>query len=95
MLVIDVTDQPSFTLNLPTITSAMDGYPLTVKMESGATALTVTPTAGVDAIESTVGTITGTSDATIDNTGDVSTWVARYRSGASSYWMHVHKETSD
>lgn len=77
---------------LPTITSAMSGYIFTVKNQSGATTRTLTPTAGVDAIESTRGTITGTSDTTIDAAGDVGTWMALYRSGASPYWVYIHKE---
>ena len=77
---------------LPTITAAMSGYTLTVKNESGATTRTLTPTAGVDAIEATQGTMTGTADASMDAAGDVAVWMAvhtSHLSGVSSVWMIV------
>ena len=77
---------------LPTITAAMSGYTLTVKNESGATTRTLTPTAGIDAIEATQGTMTGTADASMDAAGDVAVWMAVHTdhlSGVSPVWMIV------
>ena len=77
---------------LPTITAAMSGYTLTVKNESGATTRTLTPTALTDCIEATQGTMTGTSDASMDAAGDVAVWMAVHTdhlSGVSSVWVIV------
>jgi len=79
---------------LPAITAAMSGYTLTVKNESGATTRTLTPAATglTDCIEATQGTMTGTSDASMDAAGDVAVWMAvhtSHLSGVSSVWMIV------
>ena len=78
---------------LPAITAAMSGYTFTVKNESGATTRTLTPNAGVtDYIEATQGTMTGTSDASMDAAGDVAVWMAVHSgdlAGSYSVWMIV------
>ena len=78
---------------LPAITAAMSGYTFTVKNESGATTRTLTPNAGVtDYIEATQGTMTDTSDASIDAAGDVAVWMAVHSgdlAGSYSVWIIV------
>ena len=78
---------------LPAITAAMSGYTLTVKNESGATTRTLIPNAGVtNYIEATQGTMTGTSDASMDAAGDVAVWMAVHSgdlAGAYSVWLIV------
>jgi len=83
---------------LPAITAAKSGYILYVKNVSGDTTRTMTPSSGVDAIESTQGTMTGSSCAKIDAAGDHRTWIAVYSSdtsGASSVWMLINNGCSD
>jgi|GEM_PF-5365434 len=81
------------TVNLPTITTALDGKIFYFKqIDSGTTACVVTPTAGADAIESTQGTLTATSDDTIDAAGDLKGWKAHYRSGASPVWLLIRDD---
>jgi len=84
------------TVTLPTITAAMNGYELTVKTVSGVTT-TLTPTAGVDAIEASQGTMTGTSDSDLDAAGDCATFIAVYStqtSGVSSVWYIKQEDIS-
>jgi len=78
---------------LPTITAYMTGFEITFKTES-AGSVTVTPVATIDAIESTLGTMTGTSDTTLDAAGDCGTWVAIYNTvsaGVSSVWYFTNR----
>lgn len=82
-------------IQLPTITSAMDGYILYVKNTSGATTRTITPTAGVDAIEAGKGTMTSTTDATIDAVGEWRAYVADYTSAASGVWKLIGDGTNN
>lgn len=82
------------TVALPTITAELSGYMLTVKNVSGGTPV-LTPTATVDAIEATPGTMTGTSDSTCTSAGSASIFVAVYSgdtSGASSVWMSISED---
>lgn len=71
------------TVTLPAITSATDGYRLTVKNTSGSAARTVTPN-NADYIESMPGVMTGTADACIAYPGDMRTWEADYQGSATS-----------
>jgi len=90
ILLVDLTDLPSLAVALPTITEAMDGYVLTVKNISGATATTLTPTALIDTIEETAGTMTGTADDTVDAAGDSKAFVADYvQSGGTNVWRQL------
>lgn len=87
---LSMSGESATVIVLPTITEAMSGYVLFAKNISGSYARTMTPAVGVDAIESTQGTLTATSDANLDAAGDVRAWVAIYSgdtSGASSVWM--------
>lgn len=85
----------SLTIALPTITSALDGKVFIFKqLDSGTTDASITPTAGVDAIESTRGTLTGVSDYVIDAIGDRKGWKAHYRSGASPVWLLIDNDVA-
>lgn len=80
------------TITLPAITAAYDGYRLVVKNLSGATTRTIAAAVGVDAIESTRGTLTGASCTVLDAAGDCREWMAVHAdtvSGTSSYWMQI------
>jgi len=81
------------TITLPQITTAMAGYEFTIINHSGATTRTVASYgSGYDTIESTLGTITGTSDANNDAAGDTTTWMAMPAatiSGTSAYWKLI------
>lgn len=81
----------SCTITLPQITAAMDGTVFILKqLDSGTTAAVVTPYGlGYDGIESTRGTVSGTSDNTTDAVGDAKAWMAYYTSGTSSYWIQL------
>ena len=93
-------------VTLPAITADMTGYTFTVK-NSGVTIVNIDAYGAVasngDYIEATRGTLTGTSDATIDAEGDVKTWVAIYKdalapteteSGVTSIWMLKDQDLS-
>jgi len=71
------------------ITEELDGFLLTVKHygNSGTTAIRINPYSSADAIESTQGTLSGTSDTSLDAAGEVRTWQAHYISGASNVWQ--------
>lgn len=86
----------TYTVNIPQITEAMDGKEFWFKqIDSATTPATITPAAGYDAIESTQGTFTATSDATIDAAGDIKAWKAYYigaPSGVSNLWILISED---
>jgi|GEM_PF-2711640 len=95
ILINKATGLESLTVNLPTITSDLDGKLYIFKqLDSGTTACNVTPTAGSDAIETSQGTLTGVSDFVLDAAGDCKGWKAHYRSGASPVWLLIHDDVS-
>ena len=82
---------------LPAITTYMSGFVMTFHTTS-ATSLTLTPnTTTGDAIEATAGTLTATSDSTLDADGDLGIYMAIHSgdvAGASSVWMCVSENVT-
>ena len=85
---VNSTGKATCILTFPFITEAMDGWPITVKHygNSGSTPIIATAYS-TDAIESTQGTLTATTDNNIDGAGEVRVWKAHYISGASNVWQ--------
>jgi len=95
IILLDKVAVNEVAIALPTITAALDGYVLTFKqIDSGTSNAVLTPTALTDTIESTRGTATGTSDATINAAGDTKSFVADFESGVSGVWRQLFSNQS-
>jgi hypothetical protein len=85
-----------YNLTMPAITATMSGYVFIVKNESSGVSRIITVATG-DNIEAAQGTMTGTSDGSVDAAGDVAVWMAIHSdhlAGVSSVWMILSEDLS-